>query len=380
MTCNITIPIFWNHSISHQLSTRHFWGYSRWNHNFQCFNQHFVLGMDGWSKSLSSCCRQGWRRPAGLAMPCWQMNDEKRKVRSNSGLTSWPTFGRSMGIPSNKNGKFMEFPEMGFPPEMVYSGKSSKNPMKLDDLGVTPRFWKPPCDETPCTFCYGISWAFKMKIHCYQRWQLKLPCFSRWGQISSWIILDHRSKWEPPRCDEQPPFMRFYGVHWIHKSENGPLQNMMARKPLESNHGRLLTMKSLYDSYWNMWVEVQAAFWNWTIINWLVVWLPCFIFPFFLGMSNHPNWRTLIFFRGVAKNHQPSWTIQWKPAGEAGDISAGASFRKRPSQLMWWIHVSEGSDVTSLKSHYTAFWLQTIIVMKPHMWNHRTEVSSMNVG
>ena len=40
---------------------------------------------------------------------------------------------------------------------------------------------------------------------------------------------------------------------------------------------------------------------------WLVVWLPFFIFPLILGIANHhPNWRTHIFFRGVAKKyHQP---------------------------------------------------------------------------
>ena len=42
--------------------------------------------------------------------------------------------------------------------------------------------------------------------------------------------------------------------------------------------------------------------------SWLVVWLPFFIFPEILGMSNHPNWRTLTnsyFSEGLGSNHQP---------------------------------------------------------------------------
>ena len=37
----------------------------------------------------------------------------------------------------------------------------------------------------------------------------------------------------------------------------------------------------------------------------LVVWLPFFIFPWILGVDDHPNWRFVIFFRGVALAHQP---------------------------------------------------------------------------
>ena len=36
--------------------------------------------------------------------------------------------------------------------------------------------------------------------------------------------------------------------------------------------------------------------------DWLVVWLPCFVFPYILGIIPVDE---LIFFRGVAKNHQP---------------------------------------------------------------------------
>ena len=43
-------------------------------------------------------------------------------------------------------------------------------------------------------------------------------------------------------------------------------------------------------------------FWD-TILIWLVVWLPFFIFPLILGISS--SQLTFIFFRGVAKNHQP---------------------------------------------------------------------------
>ena len=60
---------------------------------------------------------------------------------------------------------------------------------------------------------------------------------------------------------------------------------------------------------WNRkrWDDNLAA-WHWHH-SWLVV-NGCHhfgIFPYIyiLGMSNHPNWLSLIFFRGVAKNHQP---------------------------------------------------------------------------
>ena len=33
-------------------------------------------------------------------------------------------------------------------------------------------------------------------------------------------------------------------------------------------------------------------------LNWLVFWLPFFIFPEILGLCHHPNWRTHIFQRG----------------------------------------------------------------------------------
>ena len=52
---------------------------------------------------------------------------------------------------------------------------------------------------------------------------------------------------------------------------------------------------------WLQWLQHVVK----TRINWLVVWLPWILFFQILGMSNHPNWRTPSFFRGVAKNHQP---------------------------------------------------------------------------
>ena len=38
--------------------------------------------------------------------------------------------------------------------------------------------------------------------------------------------------------------------------------------------------------------------------NWLVVWLPFFIFPLILGCFHHPNWRSHIFQRGGATTNQ----------------------------------------------------------------------------
>ena len=44
---------------------------------------------------------------------------------------------------------------------------------------------------------------------------------------------------------------------------------------------------------------------SWWFSGWLVVWLPFFIFPEILGISNHPNWRDSYFSEGWPSNHQP---------------------------------------------------------------------------
>ena len=54
---------------------------------------------------------------------------------------------------------------------------------------------------------------------------------------------------------------------------------------------------------------VYGFFSVWIINFWLVVWLP-FLFSHSVGNNNHPNWRTLIFFR-VAEppaGLHPPWT------------------------------------------------------------------------
>ena len=61
---------------------------------------------------------------------------------------------------------------------------------------------------------------------------------------------------------------------------------------------------------WKIFVQITTAlkyvaFIDWihmlffsSINNWLVVWLPFFIFPWINWVSNHPNWRTHIFSEG----------------------------------------------------------------------------------
>ena len=71
------------------------------------------------------------------------------------------------------------------------------------------------------------------------------------------------------------------------------------------------------------------------LIFWLVVWLPFFLFSQKYWVSNHPNWRTLIFFRGVAKNPPtslqvwPSWHPSrwrkrlWSPSASSQELGQG---------------------------------------------------------
>ena len=87
-------------------------------------------------------------------------------------------------------------------------------------------------------------------------------------------------------------------------------------------------------------------------IFWLVVWLP-FFFPY-IG-NNHPNW--LIFFRGVAHNHQPDLVTylkvvvvihprdQWcnpcvKPQTSCWSLTGKILEHPSTVGLFWWLRNS----------------------------------------
>ena len=59
-----------------------------------------------------------------------------------------------------------------------------------------------------------------------------------------------------------------------------------------------------------MWLK-QHDYVTITYHNWLVVWNMNFIFPLILGCFHHPNWRTLIFFRGVAQPPTRYGSTRW---------------------------------------------------------------------
>ena len=65
---------------------------------------------------------------------------------------------------------------------------------------------------------------------------------------------------------------------------------------------KLVNIKSGMSEKWGV-PKKKGGFVSWKILemdDWLVVWLPFFIFPY-IG-NNHPNW--LIFFRGVQTTNQ----------------------------------------------------------------------------
>ena len=83
----------------------------------------------------------------------------------------------------------------------------------------------------------------------------------------------------------------------------------------------------IYDLWFTLWQVIKHGNWKSTINNyntsWLVVWNLNFIFPF-SWECYHPNWLSLIFFRGVAKNHQPASLINDLPSMFFGMWSYGA--------------------------------------------------------
>ena len=65
------------------------------------------------------------------------------------------------------------------------------------------------------------------------------------------------------------------------------------------------------------------------------------IFPYILGCCHHPNWRTLIFFRGVALAHQPGpWIkhlgILWDHRVDLRVPAAAARPRKIVQPCFFW--------------------------------------------
>ena len=82
--------------------------------------------------------------------------------------------------------------------------------------------------------------------------------------------------------------------------------------------------------WWYLYIAAfckATCWWLIPLTNWLVVWLPCFMFPY-IG-NNHPNW--LSYFSEGWPNHQPAKYIgyipddKWVP-GESGCQSTSNCF------------------------------------------------------
>ena len=94
------------------------------------------------------------------------------------------------------------------------------------------------------------------------------------------------------------------------------------------------------------------------ISNWLVVWLPFFIFPY-IG-NNHPNW--LIFFRGVAQpptsknQHVPfNWNIRFCDHLESMNLNEHLELRLRGQPRPWTSgEISRDFDVPNGDFHRAA--------------------------
>ena len=77
--------------------------------------------------------------------------------------------------------------------------------------------------------------------------------------------------------------------------------------------------------WWYLYIAAfckATCWWLIPLTNWLVVWLPCFMFPY-IG-NNHPNW--LSYFSEGWPNHQPAKYLgyipddKWVP-GESGCVN-----------------------------------------------------------
>ena len=75
--------------------------------------------------------------------------------------------------------------------------------------------------------------------------------------------------------------------------------------------------------------------------NWLVVWLPFFIFPLILGCDYHPNWRSHIFQRGGPTTNQvSSWCPQKRPLLLEG-------FGSHVFTMFWFFHRNKSKNMIS---------------------------------
>ena len=93
----------------------------------------------------------------------------------------------------------------------------------------------------------------------------------------------------------------FIGTFWVFWKV-GEIQLFASRSSARKLGAlRSPTMQVSDDSGWPMAIWIRWPLCTspsmYPCICWLVVWLPCFIFPLILGCFHHPNW--LIFFRGV---------------------------------------------------------------------------------
>ena len=83
---------------------------------------------------------------------------------------------------------------------------------------------------------------------------------------------------------------------WLWKPPNKKTQELIC---VHQQSGKIYTPSTLASWESPRFLTKNGGFNGRIIYNWLVVWLPCFIFPEILGMSS--SQLTFLFFRGVAQ-------------------------------------------------------------------------------
>ena len=124
-------------------------------------------------------------------------------------------------------------------------------------------------------------------------------------------------------------------------------------------HGRESKMKRNHD-FWGVFNIGRFGFIK-VEISWLVVWLPFFVFSQKYWVSNHPNWRTPSFFRGVGI--QPPTRNQCKMTGHKCNMK-GTWEEMNAKYFRWWKEMETKDDIC---------WLSTTDAFTPtESWKNRT--------
>ena len=142
-------------------------------------------------------------------------------------------------------------------------------------------------------------------------------------------------------------------------------------------HGKWMNQTESNGTWWYVFgiVWIRLKTWLHHLVGGLVA--INFIFPLILGVDYHPNWRTLIFFRGVQPlAHQPVigdqlGQLDW-PWGTLGHLrlsrrmwnsgQLGETWRSEPvAQDSWWIMMYLPLD--------ELWWVTPLVNVCQKLWN-----------